>query len=43
MVGEFGVVPPHDVLDASGYKAIYNDALMAVVNAPPREVSSAAS
>ena len=32
MVEEFGVVPPHDVLDKSGYKAIYNDALMAVVS-----------
>ena len=32
MVEEFGVVPPHDVLDKFGYKAIYNDALMAVVS-----------
>ena len=32
MVGEFGVVPPRDILDTSGYKAIYNDALMAVVD-----------
>ena len=32
MVEEFGVVPLPDVLDKFGYKAIYNEALMAVVN-----------
>ena len=32
MVREFAIVPPGDVLDKFGYKAIYNDALMAVVN-----------
>ena len=32
MVAEFGVVAEPDVLDAAGYKAIYNDALLAVVN-----------
>ena len=32
MVREFGVVPPRDILDTPGYKAIYNDALMAVVD-----------
>jgi bifunctional ADP-heptose synthase (sugar kinase/adenylyltransferase)/phosphoglycolate phosphatase-like HAD superfamily hydrolase len=32
MVTEFGVVPARDILDRSGYKDIYNDALMAVVN-----------
>jgi rfaE bifunctional protein kinase chain/domain len=32
MVGEFGIVPACDILDTAGYKAIYNDALMAVVN-----------
>ena len=32
MVREFGVVPPRDILDTAGYKAIYNDALMAVVD-----------
>jgi len=32
MVREFGVVPAHDILDRSGYKALYNDALMAVVS-----------
>jgi bifunctional ADP-heptose synthase (sugar kinase/adenylyltransferase)/phosphoglycolate phosphatase-like HAD superfamily hydrolase len=32
MVGEFGIVPARDILDTAGYKAIYNDALMAVVN-----------
>ena len=32
MVTEFAVVPAHDILDKSGYKAVYNDALMDVVN-----------
>jgi len=32
MVREFGVVPASGILDDGGYKAIYNDALMAVVN-----------
>ena len=32
MVAEFGIVPARDILDIAGYKAIYNDALMAVVN-----------
>jgi len=31
MVEEFGIVPARDILDTAGYKAIYNDALMAVV------------
>jgi rfaE bifunctional protein kinase chain/domain len=31
MVMEFGVVPARDILDKFGYKAIYNDALIAVV------------
>jgi len=31
MVTEFGVVPARDILDKSGYKAVYNDALMDVV------------
>ena len=33
MVTEFGIVPAADILDRTGYKGIYNDALMAVVNA----------
>jgi len=32
MVKEFGVVPPEKVLDKFGYKQIYNEALMEVVN-----------
>ena len=32
MVREFGVVPPEGILDTARYKAIYNDALMAVVD-----------
>jgi bifunctional ADP-heptose synthase (sugar kinase/adenylyltransferase)/phosphoglycolate phosphatase-like HAD superfamily hydrolase len=32
MVAEFGIVPASDILDVAGYKAIYNDALMAVVD-----------
>lgn len=32
MVAEFGVVPAGDILDESGYKAIYNDALTEVVD-----------
>ena len=32
MVTEFGVVPARDILDTFGYKDIYNDALMEVVN-----------
>ncbi len=32
MVREFGFVPPDRILDEHGYKAIYNDALMEVVN-----------
>jgi len=32
MVTEFGVVPARDILDKSGYKALYNGALMEVVN-----------
>lgn len=32
MVREFGFVPPDDVLDGPGYKRLYNDALMAIVN-----------
>ncbi len=32
MVREFGIVPPEKVLDRFGYKAIYNEALMEVVN-----------
>jgi rfaE bifunctional protein kinase chain/domain len=32
MVREFGIVPPDDVLDTAGYKAIYNQALVAVVD-----------
>jgi phosphoglycolate phosphatase-like HAD superfamily hydrolase len=32
MVAEFGIVPAREILDKSGYKAIYNDALIAVVN-----------
>jgi phosphoglycolate phosphatase-like HAD superfamily hydrolase len=32
MVEEFGIVPACDILDTAGYKAIYNDALMAVVS-----------
>ncbi len=32
MVREFGFAPPDQVLDAQGYKAIYNDALAALVN-----------
>ena len=32
MVREFGVVPARDILDTAGYKAIYNEALMAVVD-----------
>jgi phosphoglycolate phosphatase-like HAD superfamily hydrolase len=32
MVTEFGVVSTRDILDTFGYKALYNDALMAVVN-----------
>lgn len=32
MVKEFGVVPPEKVLDKFGYKEIYNEALMEVVN-----------
>jgi rfaE bifunctional protein kinase chain/domain len=31
MVREFDIVPPHEVLDAAGYKAVYNTALMDVV------------
>ncbi len=33
MVREFGVVPPGDVLDKFGYKAMYNAALMETVDA----------
>ena len=32
MVAEFGIVPARDILGTAGYKAIYNDALMDVVN-----------
>ena len=32
MVREFRCVPPENVLDAAGYKKIYNEALMALVN-----------
>jgi len=32
MVREFGIVPPDKVLDRFGYKRIYNDALMEMVN-----------
>ena len=32
MVREFGIVPPEKVLDRFGYKRIYNDALMQMVN-----------
>ena len=32
MVREFGVVPARDILDTAGYKAIYNQALMEVVD-----------
>ena len=32
MVTEFGIVPAPEILDRTGYKAIYNDALMAVVD-----------
>ena len=32
MVGEFGVVPADRILDKFGYKQIYNDALMELVN-----------
>jgi len=32
MVKEFNIVPQEDVLDAMGYKQIYNEALMAAVN-----------
>lgn len=31
MVRDFGLVPPEDILDAQGYKRIYNDALMALI------------
>jgi rfaE bifunctional protein kinase chain/domain len=31
MVRRFGCVPDHDILDARGYKEIYNDALMLMV------------
>ncbi len=31
MVREFAVVPASEILDEAGYKAVYNDALMAVV------------
>jgi phosphoglycolate phosphatase-like HAD superfamily hydrolase len=31
IVREFGCVPPEEVLDAPGYKEVYNDVLMAVV------------
>jgi rfaE bifunctional protein kinase chain/domain len=33
LVREFGIVPPEKVLDRFGYKAIYNEALMEMVNA----------
>lgn len=32
MVREFGIVPPEQVLDRFGYKRIYNDALLQMVN-----------
>ncbi len=32
MVREFGFVPAHKIRDAAGYKRIYNDALMEMVN-----------
>jgi len=32
MVKEFGIVPPDRILDKFGYKGIYNDALMELVN-----------
>ena len=32
MVREFGIVPPEKVLDRFGYKTIYNEALMELVN-----------
>jgi len=32
MVREFAIVPPENILDKVGYKAIYNDSLCAVVN-----------
>jgi rfaE bifunctional protein kinase chain/domain len=31
MVGEFGIVPPEDRKDAFGYKALYNEELLAMV------------
>jgi fructose-1-phosphate kinase PfkB-like protein/phosphoglycolate phosphatase-like HAD superfamily hydrolase len=33
MVREFGLVPPDRVLDAKGYKAVYNEELLALVRA----------
>jgi rfaE bifunctional protein kinase chain/domain len=33
MVREFGCVPPAEILDAQGYKKIFNDALMTMVQA----------
>ncbi|MBN2133763.1 MAG: hypothetical protein JW741_29950 [Sedimentisphaerales bacterium] len=32
MVREFGIVPPEEVLDKQGYKRLYNEALMQMVN-----------
>ncbi|HOX86967.1 MAG TPA: PfkB family carbohydrate kinase [bacterium] len=32
LVREFGIVPEEEILDAAGYKSIYNEALMQLVN-----------
>jgi phosphoglycolate phosphatase-like HAD superfamily hydrolase len=40
MVEEFGLVPKEKILDAWGYKAVYNDALMVPVNARIADLAS---
>lgn len=40
MVREFGYVPENDILDAKGYKALYNDALMVGINARKQRIES---
>lgn len=39
MVADFGFVPKEDILDAPGYKEVYNDALMAVIRTRTERVS----
>ena len=40
IVKEFGIIPPGKVLDKFGYKKIYNDALMEMVNQRIKKIST---